>query len=73
MQADMPTNLKRWPLLKKDEKEEETELEKMALVCRRVPANKPETVHEMLQHYWFIHLGSSYGAKPMGFFQSRKT
>ncbi len=33
------------------------ELEKMAAVCRRVPANAPETVHEMLQHYWFIHLG----------------
>ena len=34
-----------------------TELQKMAAVCRRVPANAPETFHEMLQHYWFIHLG----------------
>ncbi|MGE5418734.1 MAG: pyruvate formate lyase family protein, partial [Chloroflexota bacterium] len=33
------------------------ELLEMATVCRRVPANAPETVHEMLQHYWFIHLG----------------
>ena len=33
------------------------ELQKMAVVCRRVPANAPETFHEMLQHYWFIHLG----------------
>ncbi len=33
------------------------ELRKMASVCRRVPANRPETIHEMLQHYWFIHLG----------------
>ena len=33
------------------------ELEKMASVCRKVPAFAPETVHEMLQHYWFIHLG----------------
>jgi trans-4-hydroxy-L-proline dehydratase len=33
------------------------ELRMMASVCRRVPAYKPETVHEMLQHYWFIHLG----------------
>jgi len=33
------------------------ELIKMASVCRKVPANKPESVHEMLQHYWFIHLG----------------
>ncbi len=33
------------------------ELETMAAVCRRVPAHPPATVHEMLQHYWFIHLG----------------
>jgi pyruvate formate-lyase/glycerol dehydratase family glycyl radical enzyme len=33
------------------------ELRKMAAICRKVPANKPETLHEMLQHYWFIHLG----------------
>jgi trans-4-hydroxy-L-proline dehydratase len=33
------------------------ELVKMAKVCRRVPANAPQTLHEMLQHYWFIHLG----------------
>lgn len=33
------------------------ELLKMAMVCRKVPAHAPETVHEMLQHYWFIHLG----------------
>ena len=42
-----------------DEKDEgrKEELLKMAAVCRKVPANAPETVHEMLQHYWFIHLG----------------
>lgn len=33
------------------------ELLNMASICRKVPANAPETVHEMLQHYWFIHLG----------------
>ncbi len=33
------------------------ELGRMAAVCRRVPAHAPETLHEMLQHYWFIHLG----------------
>ncbi len=38
-------------------KNRKTELLKMATVCRKVPANAPETVHEMLQHYWFIHLG----------------
>jgi formate C-acetyltransferase len=34
-----------------------SELKEMARVCRKVPANAPETFHEMLQHYWFIHLG----------------
>lgn len=33
------------------------ELEKMAAICRRVPAHAPTTVHEALRHYWFIHLG----------------
>lgn len=33
------------------------ELEEMARVCRKVPAHAPETIHEALQHYWFIHLG----------------
>ena len=33
------------------------ELIEMARICRKVPANAPETFHEMLQHYWFIHLG----------------
>ena len=42
-----------------DEKnaERRKELLKMAQVCRKVPAHAPETLHEMLQHYWFIHLG----------------
>ncbi len=40
----------------KDHKRRE-ELITMAAVCRRVPAHAPETFHEMLQHYWFIHLG----------------
>lgn len=33
------------------------ELIEMARICRKVPANAPESFHEMLQHYWFIHLG----------------
>jgi len=33
------------------------ELLKMAAVCRKIPANKPDTFHEALQYYWFIHLG----------------
>ncbi|HUX55500.1 MAG TPA: trans-4-hydroxy-L-proline dehydratase [Bacteroidales bacterium] len=37
--------------------ERKNELVKMENICRKVPAKPPETVHEMLQHYWFIHLG----------------
>ena len=33
------------------------ELQQMAMVCRRVPAHAPETLHEALQYYWFVHLG----------------
>ncbi|MFA8437135.1 MAG: trans-4-hydroxy-L-proline dehydratase [Marinifilaceae bacterium] len=45
--------------LAEEEKDEvrKAELQKMAIICRRVPAHAPETMHEALQHYWFIHLG----------------
>jgi len=33
------------------------ELETMAKVCMKVPAYAPETLHEALQYYWFVHLG----------------
>jgi len=32
-------------------------LENMAQICRKVPAQKPETFHEALQYYWFLHVG----------------
>jgi formate C-acetyltransferase len=32
------------------------ELERIAAVCTRVPANAPETFQEALQYYWFCHL-----------------
>lgn len=34
-----------------------SELEKIAQVCRRVPAQAPTNFHEALQYYWFAHLG----------------
>ena len=34
------------------------ELEKIAEVCRWVPANKPRNFHEAIQMYWFVHLGT---------------
>jgi formate C-acetyltransferase len=33
------------------------ELAEMAVICRKVPAQKPESFHEALQYYWFVHLG----------------
>ncbi|HEY4788706.1 MAG TPA: pyruvate formate lyase family protein, partial [Bacteroidales bacterium] len=33
------------------------ELKKMAAICRKVPAHAPQTLHEALQYYWFVHLG----------------
>jgi len=32
------------------------ELEKIAAVCRHVPARAPRDFHEALQYYWFCHL-----------------
>ncbi len=34
------------------------ELQTIAEVCRRIPANRPETFHEAIQMYWFVHLGT---------------
>ena len=33
------------------------ELEKIAEICRRVPAHAPRDFQEALQSYWFVHLG----------------
>jgi len=37
--------------------ERKRELEKMAAICRKVPAHAPQTFWEALQHYWFVHVG----------------
>jgi len=37
--------------------ERKQELLELAKICRQVPAHAPETFHEALQYYWFIHLG----------------
>lgn len=42
----------------KDIKARIKELNKIAEVCRNVPANAPKTFHEALQTYWFAHLGT---------------
>ncbi len=33
------------------------ELLEMARICRRVPAYAPQSFHEALQYYWFVHIG----------------
>ena len=34
-----------------------SEFERIATVCRHVPAHAPRDLHEALQYYWFCHLG----------------
>ncbi len=43
--------------LEETDKERQGELRQMAAICRKVPASKPDTFHEALQYYWFVHLG----------------
>ncbi|MCF7848489.1 MAG: hypothetical protein K9M45_06530, partial [Kiritimatiellales bacterium] len=38
--------------------ERKAELERVAQICRHVPANAPRNFHEALQMYWFVHLGT---------------
>lgn len=40
-----------------NDKARKDELETMAGICERVPANAPKTFWEALQYYWFVHLG----------------
>ncbi len=42
---------------KEKDTQRKNELETMAGICQRVPANAPRTMWEALQYYWFIHLG----------------
>jgi trans-4-hydroxy-L-proline dehydratase len=42
---------------KEKDKKRKDELETMAGICSRVPANAPRTFWEALQYYWFVHLG----------------
>lgn len=34
------------------------ELEQIAAICDHVPAHAPRTMHEAIQMYWFVHLGT---------------
>jgi len=42
--------------VKEDKRERKNELEKIAEICERVPANPPRSFYEALQMCWFLHL-----------------
>ncbi len=42
---------------RESEETRKKELLEMARICSKVPEHRPETFHEALQYYWFIHLG----------------
>lgn len=43
---------------KESDPQRAAELEKIATVCRWVPAHAPRTLWEAIQMYWFVHLGT---------------
>jgi len=42
---------------KENDKKRKSELLEIARICKKVPKHAPETFHEALQYYWFVHLG----------------
>ena len=43
--------------MEEDNPQRKKELEQIAEVCTRVPANAPSNFWEAIQYYWFVHLG----------------
>jgi trans-4-hydroxy-L-proline dehydratase len=43
--------------LAEQDSDRKRELRQMATICYKVPLHAPETMHEALQYYWFVHLG----------------
>ncbi|MEE8478500.1 MAG: trans-4-hydroxy-L-proline dehydratase, partial [Candidatus Neomarinimicrobiota bacterium] len=42
---------------KEKNKKRKSELLEIARICKKVPKHTPDTFHEALQYYWFVHLG----------------
>ncbi len=40
-----------------DDETKKAEILELSRICGKVPFEAPETFHEALQHYWFLHLG----------------
>jgi len=53
----MQIKKKRKKKRRKKRKKRKDELLQMAVICNKVPANKPDTFWEALQYYWFVHVG----------------
>jgi choline trimethylamine-lyase len=47
------------------QKDRRQELLEMARICRKVPAQPPETFHEALQFLWFVQLGGILSENPL--------
>lgn len=42
---------------KETDKKRKAELLEISRICKKIPKYAPETFHEALQYYWFVHLG----------------
>lgn len=49
---------------KESEPQRKKELETIAAICRTVPAQAPQTFHQALQMYWFMHIGVTTEINP---------
>ena len=56
--AQRHADLARETAAKEGDPHRKKELERIAAVCRRVPAQAPRNFWEALQMYWFVHLGT---------------
>lgn len=54
--AERHAELAEFRAKKESDPQRRSELERIAQVCRRVPAHAPRDFHEALQSYWFCHL-----------------
>jgi formate C-acetyltransferase len=55
--AEALEKLTRCPVNSVESFERREEILRLARICRKVPAYAPETFHEALQYYWFVHVG----------------
>jgi len=59
-------------LRRKGDTRRRAELERIAEICTRVPANAPEDFWQAVQYYWFVHLGVTTELNPWDAFSPGK-